>query len=75
MENKYAPLTEAEFIQLKDFIKNIGAYLQENHAPYVWNTFNHIRGEREPQPCTCASSGAHWKRAIDFLFNWVKERE
>lgn len=75
MENKYAPLTEEQFIELKSFIKTIGAYLPENQAPYVWNTFNHIRGEREPQPCTCASSGAHWKRAIDFLFNWVKEKE
>lgn len=75
MENKYTPLTEEQFIELRDFIKTLGAYLPENQAPYVWNTFNHIRGEREPQPCTCASSGAHWKRAIDFLFNWVKERE
>ena len=75
MENKYAPLTEEQFIELKGFIKSIGEYLPENQAPYDWNTFNHIRGEREPQPCTCASSGAHWKRAIDFLFNWVKERE
>ena len=49
--------------------------MPEDKAPYVWNTFNHLRGENEPRPCTCASSGAHWKRAIDFLFNWVKERE
>jgi len=75
MDNKYAPLTESEFLELKGFIQNIGAYLPEDKAPYVWNTFNHIRGEREPQPCTCASSGAHWKRAVDFLWNWVKERE
>lgn len=75
MENKYQPLTEAEFIELSQFIKGLGAYLPDNKAPYVWNLFNHLRGEHEPQPCTCASSGAHWKRAVDYLFNWVKERE
>lgn len=75
MENKYHPLTEESFIQLRDFIKSVGAYLPEKEAPYVWGTYNTIRGEQEPQPCTCASSGAHWKRAVDYLWNWVKERE
>lgn len=75
MENKYHPLTEEAFIELRDFIKSVGAYLPENKAQYVWNTYNAIRGESEMQPCTCASAGGHWKRAIDHLWNWVKERE
>jgi len=74
MENKYHPLTEERFIELRDFIQSIGAYLPENKAPYVWNMYNDLRGEREPQPCTCASSGAHWKRAMDYLYDWVKQR-
>lgn len=74
-QNKYHPLSESAFIELRDFIKSVGAYLPENKAGYVWSTFNAVRGEHEPQPCTCQSSGAHWKRAIDHLWNWVKERE
>jgi hypothetical protein len=74
-QNKYQPLTEQEFFELKGFIQALGGYLPEDKAGYVWNTFNHIRGEREPQPCTCASSAGHWKRAVDFLWHWVKERE
>lgn len=74
MENKYSPLTEEQFIELRDTIQSIGAYLPENKAPYIWSTFNALRNEREPQPCTCASSGAHWKRAMDYLYNWVKDR-
>jgi hypothetical protein len=75
MENKYHPLTEEQFIELSNTIKGIGAYLPENLAPYIWNHFNTLRGENETRPCTCASSGAHWKRAMDYLYNWVKEKE
>lgn len=75
MENKYHPLTEEQFIELRDIIRSIGAYLPENLAPYIWDSFNNLRGENEHRPCTCASSGAHWKRAMDYLYNWVKERE
>jgi hypothetical protein len=65
-------LPEEEIKELKEFLSTLGAYLPEDKAPYVWNLFNHLRGENEPRPCTCASSGAHWKRAIDFLYDWTK---
>lgn len=65
-------LTEEEYKELKEFLSTLGAYLPDNKAPYVWNLFNRLRNENEPQPCTCASSGAHWKRAIDFLYDWIK---
>lgn len=65
-------LTEEEYNELKEFLSTIGAYMPENRANYVWNLYNRLRGENEPQPCTCASSGAHWKRAIDFLYDWIK---
>lgn len=67
-------LTEIQLQELKDTLKEITTRLPENKAPYIWNTFNHIRDEHEPQPCTCASSGAHWKRAIDFLNDYIKTR-
>jgi hypothetical protein len=73
--NKYSPLTEAEFIELKGFILSLGAYLPDDKAGYVWNTYNHIRNENQPQPCTCSSSGKLWKGAVDYLYNWIKERE
>jgi hypothetical protein len=25
-------------------------------------------------PCTCASAAGHWKRAVDHIHTWVKER-
>jgi hypothetical protein len=74
MENKYHPLTEEQFIGLRDLIQSIGAYLPENKASYVWNMYNQLRDERETQPCMCGSAGGHWKRAMDFLYHWVKER-
>ena len=67
-------LNPEELQSLKDTLKDIGAYLPENKAPYIWNTFNHIREEQEPTPCLCASSGGHWKRAVDFLHDYAKNR-
>ena len=74
MENKYHPLTESEFTELKDFILNLGPYLPTEKAGWIWGNFNRIREASEPQPCTCASSGPHWKRATDEIRNWVKAR-
>lgn len=67
-------LNPEELQILKDTLKDIGAYLPENKAPYIWNTFNHIREVSEPQPCMCASSGGHWKRAVDFLYDYAKNK-
>lgn len=67
-------LNPEELQILKDTLKDIGAYLPENKAPYIWNTFNHIREEKEPQPCMCSSSSGHWRRAVDFLHNYIKDK-
>jgi hypothetical protein len=67
-------LTEVQLEELKSELSQISSRLPENKAHYVWNTFNHIRGEREPMPCMCGSSGAHWKRAVDFLHDYVKNK-
>ena len=42
-ENKYHPLTEQEFTELSDFILNLGGYLADNKAGYVWSNFNRVR--------------------------------
>ena len=67
-------LNEKELEDLKSILSQISTRLPEDKAHYVWNTFNHIRGEREPMPCMCGSSGAHWKRAVDFLHDYVKNK-
>ena len=67
-------LTSEQLQELKDTLKDIGAYLPENKAPYIWDTFNHIRNENEPRPCLCGSSGGHWKRSVDFLHDYIKNK-
>jgi hypothetical protein len=67
-------LTEEQLKELKETLSGIGSHLPENKAGYIWNTFNHIRKENERQPCTCGSAGAHWKRAVDFLHDYIKNK-
>ena len=67
-------LNSEALLQLKNELSQIGSYLPENKAPYIWSTFNYINEANEPQPCTCASAGGHWKRAIDFLHDYAKNR-
>jgi hypothetical protein len=74
-ENKYHPLTLEEFNELDGKVSSLGAYLPENLAPYIWDNFNKLRNEHEPRPCTCGSAGAHWKRAVDYLTDWIKQRK
>jgi hypothetical protein len=74
-ESKYHPLSLSDFKELKELIMNMGAYMPENKAPYVWHMYTLINGTQENRPCTCASAGGHWKRAVDFLYDWVKNKE
>ena len=74
MENKFAPLTEEELKQLQDILANVHDRLPEAHAPFIWTMFNKVRDKQEPQPCTCASSGAHWGRAVGELRECIKQR-
>jgi hypothetical protein len=67
-------LNENELAELKSVLSGITTRIPENQAGYIWNTFNHIRGERESQPCMCQSSAGHWIRAIDTLRNYVNNK-
>lgn len=67
-------LTPEQLEELKGTLKQITTRLPEDKAHYIWNTFNHIRGQNEPRPCLCGSSGAHWKRAVDFLNDYIKNK-
>ena len=74
-ENPIIPLTDVELKELKETVSSLTDYLPENKAPYVWDLFNRLRGENENRPCTCASAGAHWGRAVKYLKDYIKERE
>ena len=59
---------------LKDFLNSITTHIPQDKADYVWNSYKKINNTNENQPCTCGSSAGHWRRAVDYIFNWVKER-
>ena len=67
-------LTPEQLQELKSTLKEIGAYLPENKANYIWNTYKTVTDSNEMQPCMCSSAGGHWKRAVDFLHNYIKEK-
>lgn len=67
-------LNETELAELKEVLSTITTRIPEDKAGYVWSTFNKIRGEREPQPCMCASSAKHWVRAIESLRNYIIDK-
>jgi len=73
-ENKYHPLSIEEVDRLREILKKITSHLPEGDAPFIWNVFNGVRDAREPQPCTCASSGSLWGKAIAHLRLWMRER-
>jgi len=71
----YEPLTEQEFVELKNRISNIKSFLPDGEMGYVWQTYNKVRNSEERQPCSCRSSAGKWKGAVDTLQNFVKERD
>jgi hypothetical protein len=73
-ESRYAPLSYAEFLELKGVLDSIRDVMPEDKAPLIWNSFNAVRGANETRPCTCGSAGAHWGRAVTHLKEWVKSK-
>ena len=73
--NKYAPLTEAEFIQLRNELAPIGSNLPTHLMSYMWDLCVRIRNRKEPQPCGCASAGGLWLGCINDLREFVKVRD
>ena len=71
----YEPLTEEEFNDLKAKLSSIKDYLPENMMTYIWSTFKKVSGSTENQPCSCASAGGHWKRAVQTLRDFISKVE
>ena len=74
-ENKYHPLTESEYIELKGKIDSIKDYLPDMLLGYVWSTYKRLTNSNENQPCGCGSAAAHWRKAVDVLKDYIKRVE
>lgn len=72
---KYLPLSESEFIELRKQIEGIKSFLPEHLMTPFWTWCNKVRGRNEKQPCGCKSSARHWGSCVEDLRKWVKERE
>ena len=75
MENKYTPLSEEEFKELREHLKGITNHLPEHLMGPFWGWCNIIRGERINQPCGhCSSVAGLWGNCVEALRNFVNER-
>lgn len=75
-EDKYTPLSEVQFNEMVDILHSITTHIPTHLAGYVWGNYSKLSPDRVgPQPCSCASSAGHWRRAVDFLRTWVNERK
>jgi hypothetical protein len=74
VENKYSPLNEQEFNELKEHLDGIKSFLPEHLMGTLWSKCNMIRGERINQPCSCKSSAGLWGACVADLRKFVNER-
>lgn len=72
---KYLPLDEKEFSELKVHLEGVKNFLPEHLMNPFWSWCNRIRGEKVTQPCGCKSSAKHWGKCVEDLRKFVKERE
>ena len=75
IENKYFPLNEQQFIELKERIGVIREHLPDNMLSYVWNNYKAVTGSIENQPCGCASAAGLWIKAMKSLREWITKME
>jgi hypothetical protein len=73
MENKYNPLTEQEYLELKSKIDSIKDYLPESLLGYTWDNYKKISGSNENQPCGCKSAGGLWLKAVTVLREYLNK--
>ena len=74
-ENKYHPLSESEYLELKSKIESIRDYLPEMLLDYVWSTYKVITKSVETRPCSCGSAAALWRKAVNVLQDYLKRVE
>jgi hypothetical protein len=74
-ENKYFPLNEQQFIELKEKMSGIEMHLPDSLLGYVWNNYKSITGSIENQPCGCAAAAGHWIKAVNALKDYIKRMD
>ena len=67
--------TQEEFKSLVETLDSIGNYLPDDKANYIWDNYKKIANTTEGRPCTCGSSSALWKKAVDTIRNYIKENQ
>jgi hypothetical protein len=72
--NPYHPLSIEDYEKVKGIVEKITSHMPEEHASFIWNIYNAIRGMNEKQPCTCGSSGRYWGDAIAAIRLFIKDR-
>jgi hypothetical protein len=71
----YTPYTEEEYIELKNVVDAIGAYIPNDKMAFIWNNYKKITKSNESQPCSCGSAASHWRRAVDEIRNFITKIE
>jgi hypothetical protein len=69
----YSPLAENEWEEALNIFNTISDRIPENLASTVWYLHLKITGTKENQPCTCASSGKLWLKAVNNIREFVKK--
>jgi hypothetical protein len=64
-------LSQEQFLELKQVLSTIDAYIPEHQAGYIWDMYTKIAGDHGGRPCMCGSAGKYWKAAVDTLRKYV----
>jgi hypothetical protein len=76
--NKYAPFDEETYNRIVEVLEqriDLGVLKTNSDLrSFIWTIHTTLSG-RENQPCTCGSSGHHWRRAMDSLRKYIDERK
>ena len=71
----YTPLTEEQFVKLKEDLDSIKDVLPAGLMNEFWQLCNLIRGDKQPKPCGCKSAGGLWSRCVEDLRTFVNGKQ
>jgi hypothetical protein len=74
-EHSFFPYSREEFIEMRDIMKDIVTHIPNDRMGWVWGNHNKILKTNEPQPCSCGSAAANWKRAAETIRNFISQKE
>lgn len=68
-------MPNTELQEIKEGLSKIGGYIPIEMTDWVWNNYKKLSNSNEGKPCNCGSAAGHWRRAVDFLTDWVKQQD